>query len=149
MEPNEFRCEIIINSNEDHPDFITKLLELKPTSAWTKGEQRYRPMTKEPIIGKFREDNIWKYTTNKKYSNEGDCIYLNETINDLLAILTPRRARLKEILQKYPSSYFSCYASYFDSHEYFKLDKTLLKELSYYEIDIVFDSYNFSKDESE
>lgn len=149
MEKNEYRIELIIHTNDDNPNRVTEVLGIKPTEIYVKGEQWYTPSSKKPIQGKYNQNNIWIYSTDKLCVAQDETIYLDTSIQDLLAFLRKEKEKIKAILQKYPSSYFGCYAYYYDSHEYFKIDKTLLKELSYYEIDIVFDSYNFSKDESE
>jgi hypothetical protein len=148
MKKNEYRVELIIHTNEDNPNKITEFLGIKPTEVYVKGEQRYTPSSKKPIQGKYNQKNIWIYSTDKLYVAQDEAIYLDASIQGLLRLLGKEKEKFKEILEKYPSSYFGCYAYYYDSHEYFKINKVLLKELSYYNIDIVFDSYNFSKDES-
>lgn len=149
MERNEYRVELIIHTSSDHPHEITNILEIKPTEIYVKGEQWYTPFTKKPIEGKYNANNIWIYSTDKLFASPGERTYLDTSIRDLLTLLKEKREKLKEILQRYPSSYFVCYAYYYDSHEYFKIDRALLAELSYYETDIIFDSYNLSKPDQE
>lgn len=148
MKKNEFRVELIIYTNDDNPNRVTEILGISPTEIYVKGEQWYTPFSKKLIQGKYNQNNIWIYSTDKAFITQNETIYLDTSIQGLLELLRKEKEKLKEILEKYPSSYFGCYAYYYDSHEYFKINKGLLKELSYYDIDIVFDSYNFSSSDS-
>ena len=139
---NEYGCTLFIDTNDDHPEIITKLSGLVASEMILKGSNRLTPVTKEVIVGKFNENNLWIFRIEKEYGSIG--FYLNNPLEKMLDILDSQQLILIDILQNYPKNHILCHAYFYETNPYFTLDKTLIRRLSSYEIAVEFDMYCLS-----
>lgn len=139
---NEYGCALYINSADDHPDIVSKMLGVTPSEIVIKGTQKVTS-TNRVIEGQFYDYNLWTLKIPRKnYAND---IYLNNPLEELLKILRQKERFFVDVFKKYPIRYISCYAYFYDFNPYFLLDKALIKDLSVFDIDLEFDLYYFSE----
>jgi len=147
MSPNkkkdEYGCTLFIDTLDDNPQIITDKLGLKASEMIIKGSNWLSPMTKRIIEGKFNEANLWMYKVEKEYSGSG--IYLNNALEKMLDIMDSKENLFVSLLSKYPKNHILCYAYFYDTNPYFKLDKEMIRRLRVYKIDIEFDIYCLAK----
>lgn len=136
---DEYGCTLFIDTLDDHPQIITDRSGLRASEMVIKGSNWLSPMTKKVIEGKFNENNLWIYRVEKEYADLG--VYLNNPLEKMLDIMDSNKSVFINFLKKYHKNYILCYAYFYDMNPYYKLSKDVLKRLSLYEIDLVFDIY--------
>ncbi|WP_448698197.1 DUF4279 domain-containing protein [Mucilaginibacter sp. AW1-3] len=139
IKPDEFGCNLYIDTAEDHPSTFDELLSIKATDIIVKNTPKTHPRTKEVIEGAVNNHNLWIYKIEKQYAQSG--IYLNKSIEIMLSIMDNDKTVFHDILRRYPKNHLLCYAYFFDVNPYFKFDKALIERLNYYNIDLEFDIY--------
>lgn len=140
---DEYGCTFFVDTLDDNPRIITDKLGLKASEMIIKGSNWLSPITKRVVEGKFNEANLWIYKIEKEYSGPG--IYLNDALEKMIDILDSQKDLLLGLLRKYPKHHILCYAYFYDTNPYFKLDKELIRRLNVYKIDIEFDMYCLAK----
>jgi len=136
---NEYGCTLFIDTSDDHPQIITDQSGLKASEMVIKGSNWLSPMTKRIIEGKYNENNLWLYKIEKEYSDVG--LHLNSPLEKMLDILDSKKDIISGILKKYSQNHILCSAYFYEANPYFKLDKSLIKRLNQYQIDVEFDVY--------
>ena len=135
---SEFGCNLIINTNEDNPDIVRTMLPIPPTSLIVKGEQKTN--SKGILIpDTFQKYNLWIYKEPKLFSEP--LLYLNNSIEKVVNLIEESEKEFLDVIKKFQNTYLLCYAYYYSENEYFKLDKSLIIKLSYYNLSLEFDIY--------
>lgn len=139
IKPDEFGCNLFIETNEEHPNVITNLLGIEASECVVKGSPRVNKKTNEIIPGNYNQRNLWVYKINIPEAGAG--LYLNSALEMMVDFLDTNKDIFLKIFNKYEKRHLLCYAYYYDFNPYFAFNKELIKRLCEYSIDIEFDTY--------
>ena len=139
MNKNKFKFQLVIPTQDEHPEIVTQMTGVNPTGLTVKGAPYVRPRDKKTIKGVFEKHNTWFYYSDYKLLEDGE--YLDTVISDLLDFLDLNKEQFRAVFSKYEDSYIVCCGYYYDFHFYYTLSPELTKRLNDYNILLEFDYY--------
>ena len=138
---SEYGCVLIINTEEQHPEIVTKMTGVKSTSLEVRGEPRIDKKTGKERNGTQGIANLWKLDTGSIYGSEWES---EKAIRKLLDIIDSN-TDFKTVFMTFKESFLRCYAYVYHYNITFELSPIVFYDLYKIGLPIEFDLYSFDR----
>lgn len=139
---NECGCVLIINTEEQHPEVVTKMTGVKATKLFVKGEPHIDKKTGKERSGTQYLRNIWEWDPGRLYGSEWQIEDATCKILDMVQ----SNPGFKTVFETFKKCFFRGYAYVYDFHIVVGFSPETLHKLHEVGIPFEFDLYSFKED---
>ncbi len=143
MNEAEYGCSLWIDTEDEHPEIITKLTGIEATEIEVKGEFKITKSGKKKPLNQ----NLWKLISPARISDDDNIWNLCESILDITNILDQREIEVKDALSKFDNKGIQFYANMYNYWIQFRVQPEIILKMAKYQILIDFSILSFEPDD--